>query len=88
MRDLVTGEYRDDTVVLTLKREPWALSVGGEVESIPVAMAMLTEALRVFEMQWRLGYAQEQQAVAKKNAEDMARVHNLLNRHAPDGKRN
>lgn len=87
MRDHVTGEYKDDTVVLTLQREPWALTISGEVESIPVAMAMLNEALRSFEMQWRLGYAQEQQAIAKKNSEDMARVHNLLNRNIP-GKRN
>ena len=88
MRDPVTGEYKDDTIVLTLKREPWELTVGGECESIPVAMAMLQEALRSFEMQWRLGYAQEQQTIAKKNAEDMARVQNLLNRNVPGGKRN
>lgn len=83
MRDPTTGEYKDDTVVLKLQREPWALTIEGEVESVPIAMAMLTEALRVFEMQWRLEFAQEKQALAKKNADDMARVHNLLNKAAP-----
>ena len=83
MRDPVTGEYKDDTVVLILKREPWQLTIEGEVESVPLALNMLSEAMRTFEMQWRLEYAQEKQALAKKNAEDMARVHNLLNKSAP-----
>jgi hypothetical protein len=67
-------------LILKFTASPWSLAIEGNVENQNVAMAMLQEALRTMEMQWRLGYAKEAQAEQQKAALDNKRVTEILNR--------
>lgn len=66
-------------IILRLEFQPWKLTIDGEVESANVAMAMLTEALREMETQWRIGRGIAAQQELNKHKEDQKRVDNLLN---------
>jgi hypothetical protein len=46
-----------DRLVLTLQRYPWRLEVGGHCENDDVAVAMLQQALRVYEVRLRAANA-------------------------------
>lgn len=64
------GKPKSDTLTINLVRDPWQLTIGGEVENLNVAMAMLQEAFRTVETEWRLAAAiaaQEKHNEAKQN---------------------
>jgi hypothetical protein len=76
------NEPRVQRLVLSLTTDPWQLTIEGETENLNVAMAMIEEARRVFDMKWRMGAAQEAKAEQDKAAQELGRVHSILKRGA------
>lgn len=72
------GEPRKDTIILTLTREPWQMEISGEVENMNLMMAMLQEATRTVEMQWRIEAAKEHQKMQQEATLENARVQSIL----------
>ena len=67
-----------DTVVLTLQRDPWQLTIGGQVENINLALAIVTEAQRTLETEWRIGAAISAQEQHKSRKHEEERIRNIL----------
>jgi hypothetical protein len=66
------------TIILTLTKEPWSLTISGECENIDLALAILEQAKRSFDLQWRVAAAATQMEAQKKNAEEIGRVRSIL----------
>jgi hypothetical protein len=74
------GEPKVDKIILTFTREPWQLRIDGEVENDNIAISMLNEAIRVFDLRWKVGSAKEMQKEEKQLAIDTHRVQEILSR--------
>jgi cell fate (sporulation/competence/biofilm development) regulator YlbF (YheA/YmcA/DUF963 family) len=75
------GGSHESTIILSLTKEPWQLNITGECENLNVALAMLEEAKRVFEMKWKVGAAVAETEAAKQNVAEFQRVQSLLGRN-------
>lgn len=73
------GEAKKDELIIRLvTRDPWQIVVDGQVENLNLALAMLAEATRSMEMEWRLGAAREHQAKMLEQAAGKQDISNLL----------
>jgi hypothetical protein len=59
-------------LVLKLQLHPWHLHIGGTVQSDSVALAMLRQALGIYEARERFALAQDLAAQLKRAAADQA----------------
>lgn len=78
----MSEEKKPDVLTLSLVRDPWQLTVQGEVENLNVALAMIEEAKRTIETEWRLGAAIAAQENHKKSAAELSRVRSIIDRSA------
>lgn len=74
----MSEEAKSYRIILTFTPEPWHLEIGGEVENLDMAMAVCQQALRSFEMQWRIAAGMQAQQEAKKAVEEHSRVAGIL----------
>jgi hypothetical protein len=79
---------QEDTLVLKLQRNPWQLTIDGRVENLNLVMAMLDEAKREIETQWRIARGMSAQQQARAQQEDAARVQGILDHVGRNLKRN
>jgi hypothetical protein len=70
-----------NTIILTLTKEPWQLDISGSTENLNVGLAMLEEAKRVLEMKWRVGAASAEVQEAKQGQQELQRVRTILDRN-------
>lgn len=75
------GEQKtpEDVIILRLERQPWKLTIDGQVESTNVALAMLQEAFREMETEWRIGRGIMAQQKLNQAKADQKHVEDLLN---------
>jgi phage terminase Nu1 subunit (DNA packaging protein) len=84
MSDNGQEQQAPDQIIITLNsRQPWQITISGKVESTNLALAMLQEAFRELETEWRLARAVAAQQKIKQEAADAERVSNLLNINRP-----
>jgi hypothetical protein len=70
-----------DQIIITLtSRKPWKIHIGGVIESPNLGMAMLQEALRELETEWRIARGIAAQQKVKQQNDENARVISILNK--------
>ena len=70
-----------DQIIITLtSRKPWQITIGGAVESTNLALAMLQEAMREVETEWRIARGIAAQQKVKQQNDENARVLSILNK--------
>lgn len=71
-------ETQEPHMYLRLDPATHVVTIDGNVASLDMALAILQQATRYIESQWRIAQAFEAQAQAKQAAETNARVKNIL----------
>lgn len=74
-----TADAPDQTIITLVSRKPWQITIGGAVENMNVALAMLSETIREVETEWRIARGIAAQLKHKQDVQDTQRVNDLLN---------
>lgn len=80
-----TEEAPDQITITLTSRKPWKITIGGTVESMNLALAMLADATREMETEWRIARGIAASMKHKQEQEDAQRVGSLLNTRFPRG---
>ena len=74
------GQIKGDHILLVFNKENFGLEIHGNIASLDMAMAILDQAKRELESQWRIQRGIAAQVQFKQKMEDEARVRSIMDR--------
>ena len=81
-------ERKPDVLTITFTRDPWQIKIDGDIENLNVGLAMIEEAKRTLETQYRIAEGLKAQQAHSQQIKDNARVASLIDRTLTMPKRN